>query len=462
MLFATMLSFTLLFAVTAAAEEFAPVYVGGVEMNDGDYLANDADAVSDAKPSVGYAYYKDGVLTLDGYSYNGKGYQFGDAAVDTAVIYADSDLVIEVKNDNEIMNSQYAAEGIRAVGDITIDGEGFLDVGAYAACISADEGKISISNIDLKIESVVSALRTTGGAVFKDSKLYAESAMYPAIFVENELVFDGGEYEVYTEFVSAVAVVDGDVYIYGAKIDFGTPAEDWAGLEVSEGDIYLGCDMEEAIIYEYDDIVKLLVNDEEVWNSLVLEPIEGEAEHIDEDRDEACDKCRAYVELKASAEIVESAGGNAYLAYDNYKAGQTATIIVKPDTGKAVDEIIIRDSKGNIIPVEMNEVGNYTFVQPADEVQIEIVYKKAAPTIFLPVFMRYNVTYHANNGDRNDIKLAGGYTLNTVIAAAENEFTNNGKTFNGWNTEADGSGTTYISGAKITVNKHIHLYAMWK
>ena len=49
------------------------LWVGGVEMNDGDYLANGATATTTTEPSGGYAYFKDGVLTLNNYEYEGAG-----------------------------------------------------------------------------------------------------------------------------------------------------------------------------------------------------------------------------------------------------------------------------------------------------------------------------------------------------------------------------------------------------
>lgn len=43
------------------------VQIGDITLKDGDYLANNATAVTTSKPSGGYAYYKDGVLTLNNF-----------------------------------------------------------------------------------------------------------------------------------------------------------------------------------------------------------------------------------------------------------------------------------------------------------------------------------------------------------------------------------------------------------
>jgi uncharacterized repeat protein (TIGR02543 family) len=78
-----------------------------------------------------------------------------------------------------------------------------------------------------------------------------------------------------------------------------------------------------------------------------------------------------------------------------------------------------------------------------------------------PSVKRYTVTYLANG--------AGGtppspHTVNegaSVTLPGEGGLTNSGKTFNGWNTAANGSGTGYTAGASFTVNANTNLYAQW-
>ncbi len=50
------------------------IFVGGIGMNDGDYLHVGAEATSKNKLSDSYAYYNDGVLTLHNYTYTGPGH----------------------------------------------------------------------------------------------------------------------------------------------------------------------------------------------------------------------------------------------------------------------------------------------------------------------------------------------------------------------------------------------------
>lgn len=42
-----------------------------------------------------------------------------------------------------------------------------------------------------------------------------------------------------------------------------------------------------------------------------------------------------------------------------------------------------------------------------------------------------------------------------------NTFTRSGFIFTGWNTAADGSGTSYAPGAVLTLTNNITLYAQW-
>ncbi len=78
---------------------------------------------------------------------------------------------------------------------------------------------------------------------------------------------------------------------------------------------------------------------------------------------------------------------------------------------------------------------------------------------------KYTVKYDANGGtgsmSSNTFKYNNEYTLRI------NKFTRNNYTFTGWNTKADGSGTSYVDGQKVKSltnkdGKTITLYAQWK
>ena len=71
------------------------------------------------------------------------------------------------------------------------------------------------------------------------------------------------------------------------------------------------------------------------------------------------------------------------------------------------------------------------------------------------------LNYNANGGTGTmnaDIEPVG-----TQVSIAQNGFTRPGYTFTGWNTKADGSGTSYQPGTVYTIPGHTtYLYAQWK
>lgn len=74
-------------------------------------------------------------------------------------------------------------------------------------------------------------------------------------------------------------------------------------------------------------------------------------------------------------------------------------------------------------------------------------------------YATYKVTYNANGG--SSAPAAQTKTYGTALTLSSAKPTRTGYTFKGWNTEANGSGTNYASGASYTVNGAITLYAVW-
>ena len=70
----------------------------------------------------------------------------------------------------------------------------------------------------------------------------------------------------------------------------------------------------------------------------------------------------------------------------------------------------------------------------------------------------FSVAYNANGGT-GTVSCASAGSGNAVTAASGDQLQRDGYTFAGWNTEADGSGTTYAAGAAITTAAT--LYAQW-
>jgi uncharacterized repeat protein (TIGR02543 family) len=75
----------------------------------------------------------------------------------------------------------------------------------------------------------------------------------------------------------------------------------------------------------------------------------------------------------------------------------------------------------------------------------------------------YTVTYHANGATSGTIPAAQTKTYGVGLTLALNSGTLSKMymTFGGWNTAADGTGTTYAPGAVYTANQSVTLYAKW-
>ena len=72
----------------------------------------------------------------------------------------------------------------------------------------------------------------------------------------------------------------------------------------------------------------------------------------------------------------------------------------------------------------------------------------------------YTLTFNANGG--SGIMSAQTFEAGVSQAIAANAFTRGGYTFAGWNTAADGSGTSYTNKQIITLTQDMTLYAQWE
>lgn len=73
----------------------------------------------------------------------------------------------------------------------------------------------------------------------------------------------------------------------------------------------------------------------------------------------------------------------------------------------------------------------------------------------------YMVTFEKNDGS-GTTTTQNNIPANTATALTANTFTREGYTFTGWNTAADGSGTSYDDKASVTLSASITLYAQWQ
>ena len=73
----------------------------------------------------------------------------------------------------------------------------------------------------------------------------------------------------------------------------------------------------------------------------------------------------------------------------------------------------------------------------------------------------YSVSYNANGGSGTMTDSNSPYFENSTVTTKTNTFTNGGQTFTGWNTKANGTGTSYAEGVNFTITENTTLYAQW-
>ena len=108
-----------------------------------------------------------------------------------------------------------------------------------------------------------------------------------------------------------------------------------------------------------------------------------------------------------------------------------------------------------------NWVNEQTNVLLNDETKtpLEIAGKDGENYIGDPI-VQYTITYN-NNGGEGVIEEQIGEE-NTQVTLSNNKFTKQGYQHVGWNTQADGNGTSYNFGQEITITQNLELFAKWE
>ena len=73
----------------------------------------------------------------------------------------------------------------------------------------------------------------------------------------------------------------------------------------------------------------------------------------------------------------------------------------------------------------------------------------------------YYVTYNGNGADGGFTTDEASHPSGSNVTVKTNGFTKTGYTFTGWNTAANGSGTSYAAGATFTIEADVELFAQW-
>ena len=200
--------------LTASAAE-SRIYVAGIELKSGEYLANGADAPTDVCPEgTGYAHYDNGILTLNNFSYEGIGSVDSD---EHSLIYSEGELALNLVGENSLISDIDAAPsyhywiGIKCDSTLKTGGYGSLYIyGDYGIFVSNKEGDVTfaLSESTLDIEA-----RETGiylSASNKKSNTYA-------YFFDGEVNIDSG-----TSGIEAYAYINVYLYTSGSEINIDT------------------------------------------------------------------------------------------------------------------------------------------------------------------------------------------------------------------------------------------------
>ncbi len=159
--------------------------------------------------------------------------------------------------------------------------------------------------------------------------------------------------------------------------------------------------------------------------------------------------------------INQDAGGTLTVKdYDNNAVTNGASKIhltvlkfsATPSTGYALDKIEIKDSNSNVLKtIAAADLATATYTLES-AVTIVPTWEQDKTT--------YTVTYDANGGTGAPDDETKNEGENLTLSSTVPTFT--GHTFTGWNTAADGSGTTYQPGDSYTTDAALTLYAQWE
>ena len=104
------------------------------------------------------------------------------------------------------------------------------------------------------------------------------------------------------------------------------------------------------------------------------------------------------------------------------------------------------------VQIGFKAVGHYGYGVALDDVQL----------IALSENVNYAVTYNANGGTGTMTDPNSPYVISATVTVLENQFVGpDGADFIGWNTNPDGTGTTYAPGAQFSALDNTTLYAIW-
>ena len=229
---------------------YADIWVGGQRLEEGDYLTSPGEQIQKEKPlEGGFAYYKDGVLTLENYSYEGEGYEVGQMGSTpvSALIYSPDSLELVLQGENNLVSFGDSRNSYGIVigeegreGDLTISGNGSLMVrgdfriraGVKCRDFILREGIFEVTRASYGVISSKD-FKMTGG-------MFGNSALEWGVWQEGNIIFRGGYFETGSgaDFINVKGCITGGCVNFQFNDDFLKLLPE--GYRVREGHYQVG------------------------------------------------------------------------------------------------------------------------------------------------------------------------------------------------------------------------------
>ena len=206
------------------------VYVGETELSDGEWTADGLTDSTGTLPASGYAYYKDGVLTLNNFEYEGEGFCYEkryyvedfEYYQYNALIYSDAALSIALEGDNSLCaKSPYFYE----------ENNGFYN-SYYTKGIVTNFLEISgstNSSLSLNASDGISAYN---GIVISNSTVAVTA--YDGIYSKNDVTITNSTVNI-DSYYEGIFVSKGNLTISNSTVDI--VSDFYSGIETSKSNV---------------------------------------------------------------------------------------------------------------------------------------------------------------------------------------------------------------------------------
>lgn len=225
--------------VVCAETKDAAVIVAGVGLKNGDYLSNDAFVTSTQAPTTGgYAFYKDGVLTLHDFEYCGEGHPYymdEDDYINNTVIYSTTDLILVLEGENTVIQTTEYGVCI-TTPSVVINGKGQLilegDYGIYTY-----NGDMSIFDSEVSISAGVDGIYANYGDVTISASYVTINAWGCGIYSDyGNLSICGGVVNVASLYSEGIYVYEGDIVISDGNVTIEANGD---GMRINYGEVVI-------------------------------------------------------------------------------------------------------------------------------------------------------------------------------------------------------------------------------